>query len=238
MLEFPEHLPLRAFRLQASYTAARLNALDETRRLAGGFEEAADKFALLEEEEAQLAVRRMQTQAAVETADDAWDDTMLGFRARLLEQCAHDTESELYRRYFAEIPSNVTSLSYPAEILISKELEAQLAHEEEPSLKSFADRLAEKRAGLEGLMAERTRLEVEEARFANRVQLAKQVLNKVRRVLFTSLEEIQMARGRPESWCARFYYAHNDVLAALDNDGAEQSPVEVVHVASSDDDFV
>lgn len=238
MLEFPEHLPLRAFRLQASYTAARLNALDETRSLAAGFEEASDKFALLEQEEAQLAVRRMQTQAAVETADDAWDDTMLAFRARLLEQSRHDTESDLYRRYFADIPSNVTSLSYPAEILISKDLEGQLAHEEDGELSVFAARLAEKRAGLESIMHERTRLEVEEARFANRVQLAKQVLNKLRRVLFTHLEEIQMARGREAAWCARFYHSHNDVLAALDADGADNDPVEVVRVSSSDDDFV
>lgn len=234
MLEFPEHLPLRGFRLQASYSAARLNALDETRRLASGFEEAGDKFALLEQEEAEHAVRRMQTQAAVETADDAWDDTMLAFKARLLEQAGHDTEADIYRRYFADIPSNVTSLSYPAEILISKDLEAQLAHEDDAELAVFAERLAEKRTGLEAIMHERTRLEVEEARFANRVQLAKQVLNKLRRMLFTSLEEIQMARGRDAEWCARFYHTHNDVLSALDGDGSED-PVDVVQVYGDDE---
>lgn len=235
MLELSEDLPTRAYRLQASYTAARLNALEETRHLARDFEEAADKFALLEQEEAQLAVRRMQTQAAVETADDAWDDTMIAFRQRLLERANHDTEAEIYRRYFADIPSNVTSLSYAAEILISQDLEAQLAHEDDEELAVFAGRLADKRAGLEAIIRERTQLEVEEARFANRVQLAKQVLNKLRRVLFSSLEELQMARGRDRSWSARFYHSHNDVLAALDGDGVEAEPVEVVQVLADDE---
>ena len=221
MLELPETLPIRAFRLQASYTAARLNALEETRHLAGDFEEAADKMAVLEHEEAQLAVRRMQTQAAVETADDAWDDVMLGFRARLLERAGHDTEAEIYRRYFADIPSNVTSLSYAAEILISKDLEAQLGHEADAELAVFAERLSDRRAGLEVIIRERTQLEVEEARFANRVALAKQVINKLRRILFASLEEVQLARGRDRAWCARFYFTHNDVLEALDQDGVE-----------------
>jgi hypothetical protein len=227
MLELPETLPIRAFRLQASYTAARLSALEETRHLADDFTEAADKMALLETEEAQLAVRRMQTQAAVETADDAWDDVMLAFRARLLERAGHDTEADVYRRYFADIPSNVTSLSYAAELLISKDLEAQLAHEAEPELSAFAERLADKRAGLEAIIRERTQLEVDEARFANRVALAKQVINKLRRILFASLEEVQIARGRDRSWCARFYFSHNDVLAALDQDGAEAEVSEV-----------
>jgi hypothetical protein len=235
MLELPEDLSTRSYRLQASYTAARLNALEETRHLARDFEEAADKFAVLEGEEAQLAVRRMQTQAAVETADDAWDDTMIAFRQRLLERAGHDTEAAIYRRYFADIPSNVTSLSYAAEILISKELEAQLAHEEDVELSSFADRLADKRVALEAIIRERTQLEVEEARFANRVALAKQVLNKLRRVLFASLEEVQMGRGRDRGWCARFYHSHNDVLAALDADGVEAQPVEVVQVVAEDD---
>ncbi|MCA9551827.1 MAG: hypothetical protein KC933_17450 [Myxococcales bacterium] len=227
MLELPDTLPIRAFRLQASYTAARLSALEETRHLADDFSEAADKMAVLEGEEAQLAVRRMQTQAAVETADDAWDDVMLAFRARLLERAAHDTEAEIYRRYFADIPSNVTSLSYAAEILISKDLEAQLAHEDDPELSAFAARLADKRAGLEAIIRERTQLEVEEARFANRVALAKQVTNKLRRILFASLEEVQIARGRDRAWCARFYFTHNDVLAALDQDGVEAEHEEI-----------
>jgi len=235
MLELSEDLPIRAFRLQASYTAARLNALEETRHLAAEFEEAADKFALLEKEEAQLAVRRVQTQASVETADDAWDDTMIAFRRRLLEQAGHDTEADIYRRYFADIPSNVTSLSYAAEILISKDLEAQLAHEDDAELSVFAERLGDKRAGLEAIIHERTGLEVDEARFANRVQLAKQVLNKLRRVLFASLEEVQMARGRDRAWCARFYHSHNDVLAALENDGVEAEPVEVVAFSADDE---
>ena len=69
MLEIPESKPIRAFRLEANYTAARLNALDETRHLASDFEEAADKFALLEEEEGRLDIRRVETQAMVETAE-------------------------------------------------------------------------------------------------------------------------------------------------------------------------
>lgn len=235
MLELSEDLPIRAFRLQASYTAARLNALEETRHLAKDFEEAADKFALLENEESQIAVRRVQTQASVETADDAWDDTMIAFRQRLLERAEHDTEAEIYRRYFADIPSNVTSLSYAAEILISKDLEGQLNHEDDEELSVFAARLQDKRGGLEAIIGERTQLEVEEARFANRVQLAKQVLNKLRRVLFASLEEVQMARGRDRGWCARFYHSHNEVLAAMDGDGVEAEPVEVVAISAEED---
>ena len=235
MLELSEDLATRSFRLQASYTAARLKALEETRHLAGDFDDASDKFAVLEREEAQLGVRRMQTQASVETADDAWDDTMIAFRQRLLERANYDTEAEIYRRYFAEIPSNVTSLSYAAEILISRDLEGQLTHEDDEELSVFAARLAEKRQGLEAIIRERTQLEVEEARFANRIQLAKQVLNKLRRILLSNLEELQHARGRDRSWCARFYHSHNDVFAALDEDGIEPESVEVVQVLGDDD---
>lgn len=226
MLELSENLPVRTFRLEANYTAARLKALDETRHLAKDFEEAADKFALLEQEESQLAVRRMEIQAQVETADDAWDDTMIAFRNRLLELCGHNTDAELYRQYFAEIPSHVTSLSYAAEIMISKELEQHLEEEESEELRVFSERLADKRSDLERIMKERTHLEVEEARFHNRVQLAKQILNKLRRVLWASLEEVQMAHGRSKAWCARFFFSHNDVFSAMDRDGVETPGLE------------
>src|SRR5687767_9300343 len=134
MLEIPESKPLRAFRLEANYTAARLNALDETRHLATDFEEAADKFALLEEEEGRLDIRRVETQAMVETADDAWDDTMMSFQRRLLDLSGNSVDAELYRRYFADLPSSVTSMSYAAEIMISKELEKHLENEESEEL--------------------------------------------------------------------------------------------------------
>lgn len=221
MLELHEHLSIRAFRLEANYTAARLKALEDTRSLAKDFEEAADKFALLEDEQARLDIRRMQTQASVETADDAWDDTMIAFQARLLEKAGNSVDAELYRRYFAEIPSQVTSLSYAAEIMISKDLEGMLEHEEIDELRAFTERLADKRQGLENILRERTRLEVDEARFANRVSLAKAILNKLRRILFASLEEVAIANGRGREWCVRFYHRDNVVLEAIDSDGVE-----------------
>lgn len=224
MLELSDHLSIRAFRLEANYTAARLKANEETRALGKDFEEAADKFALLEEEQARLDVRRMETQASVETADDEWDDTMISFQSRLLEKAGNSVDAELYRRYFADIPSQVTSLSYAAEILISKDLEADLQHEEIPELAEFASRLEEKRIALEAIIHERTRLEVDEARFANRVQLAKAILNKLRRILFAGLEEIAIANGRGRDWCVRFYHRDNAILASIDNDGVEQLP--------------
>ena len=202
MEDLDEKLSVRTFRMGAVYAAARLKALEETQHLAGAFEEAADKFALLEEEEGDLAVRWATTLALVETADGAWDDTILAFRRRLLEQVGHNTEAELYRRYFAEIPSQVTSLSYVAEIMISKELEAHLADEPIAELQSFSARLAEKRAVLEARIQDRVRLEVEQARFANRVALAKQILNKLRRGAQSNLGELAAAHGRDETWAA------------------------------------
>ncbi len=221
MLEVPEQLSIRAFRLEANYTAARLNALKETRRLAKDFEEAADKFALLELEGAQLDVRRVETQAQVETADDAWDDTMMAFQRRLLELCNNSTDADLYRQYFTDIPSQVTSMSYAAEIMISKDLEKHLEVEEREELKIFAGRLAEKRGGLEAIIVERTRLEVDEARFQNRISLAKSILNKLRRVLHTSLEDLATTGDRGNDWIARFFHSHNATLDAIDNDGVE-----------------
>ncbi len=227
MLELEEHLSIRAFRLEANYTCARLKALEETRSLARDFEEAADKFALLEEEQARLDIRRMETQASVETADDAWDDTMLAFQARLLEKSGNSVDAALYRRYFAEIPSQVTRMSYAAEIMISEDLEAVLQHEEIEELSAFAGRLGEKRKALEAILRERTRLEVDEARFANRVSLAKAILNKLRRILFASLEEVAIANGRGREWCLRFYHRENVVLDAIDADGVENMPASL-----------
>ncbi len=221
MLELSENLSIRAFRLEANYTAARLGALDETRHLARDFEEAADKFALLEEEAARLELRKIETQAMVETADDAWDDTMLAFERRLLDLSGNSVDADLYRKYFSDIPSHVTSLSYAAEILISKELERVLAHEERAPLAEFAQRLQDTRVPLESILQERTHLEVDEARFQNRVALAKAILNKLRRVMFASLEEIAANRNRSKDWCGRFFHTVNDTLQAADRDGVD-----------------
>lgn len=235
MLELPERRSIRAFRLEAHYTACRLKALEETRDLAGDFDEATDKLARLEQEDAAFALRRMETQAAVETADDEWDDTMVAFRNRLLEAAGHSTDAELYRRYFADIPSHVTSLSYAAEILISKELETSLRHEALAELSSFADRLQNKRFALEKIIEERTRLEVEEARFANRVELAKQILNHLRRVLAASLQEVAKTHHRDDEWVARFFYRHNATLAESDQDGVEATPPPPEQTADGDE---
>src|SRR5262249_37860778 len=145
MLELPESYNVRQFRLEASYTATRLVALDDTRSLAKDFEEAADKFALLEAEEARLDVRRMEVQALVEAAADAWAAVMDAFMRRLLELSSHSQDHALYRKYFSDVPSQVTSLSYHAEIMISKDLEQALEQEEVEELRVFSGRLAEKR---------------------------------------------------------------------------------------------
>lgn len=206
MLELSEDLDLRTFRMEARYTAARLSASPETRALAKDFEEAHDKLALLEEEESALAMQSVEAQAAVEMADEAWDDTILGFQRRLLELVDQDVDAELYRNYFAEIPSHVTSLSYQAEILISKALEGRLSTEPEAELASFADRLESKRLALESAMHAQVVHEVEEARFANRAAMAKAVVNKLRRLSFASLEETARSRGQGLAWCARFFH--------------------------------
>jgi hypothetical protein len=223
MLEIPESKSIRSFHLEANYTAARLNALDDTRHLAPDFEEAADKFALLEQEEARLDVRRVETQAMVETADDAWDDVVMAFQRRLLDLCGNSVDAELYRRYFADIPSHVTTLSYAAEIMISKDLERQLEIEEGEELRGFSERLADKRRTLENIIHERTRLEVDHARFHNRVALAKAILNKLRRILWASLEEVAMAKTRAPDWCGRFFWTHNEHMHAMEADGLESS---------------
>lgn len=220
MLDLAENLTLRSYRVEAKYTAARLNALEETRRLAKDFEEAADKLALLEEEESRLAVQRAESQAMVETADDAWDDVMHALQRRLLELSGSSTEHEIYRTYFADLPSKVTSLSYNAEIMISKDLERALNEESIDELRVFSDRLKAKREPLENTLVERTRLEVDEARFQNRVALAKVILNKLRRTGHASLEEIGLAHGRSREWAARFFHAKNEHLDVSDRDGA------------------
>ncbi|MEO1228495.1 MAG: hypothetical protein AAFZ18_06295 [Myxococcota bacterium] len=221
MLELSEELLIRSFRMEARYTATRLLALPETRSLAGDFEEAHDKLALLEDEGARLDLRRIEIQATVEIADDAWDDTVLAFQRRLLELVDNNVDAELYRGYFADIPSHVTSLSYAAEVMISRELEQKLSADTHLDLQSFSSRLAEKRASLEAALHERTRLEVDEARFQNRVALAKAILNKLRRVLFASLEEVARARGYPHGWCFRFFHSDNDHFEAS-LDGVEE----------------
>lgn len=234
MLDLPEILSTRAFRLECRYTASRLAALEETRHLGKEFEEAGDKLALLEEEEARLDLRRMETQANVETADDAWDDTVHALQRRILELSGHSTDAALYRRYFADIPSHVTNLSYHAELMISRDLEMLLAMEEElTELKAFSDRLRAHREPLENALVERTRLEVEEARFANRVALAKQITNKLRRSTEAALTELATARGRGEDWVARFFHSRNAVLEALDRDGSPTIPPRAVSSADS-----
>jgi len=221
MLELPSHLGIRVHRLEASYTAARLSAADSTRHLARRFEEAADKFRLLEEEEARHEMREVDLQAAVEAADDAWDDVVTAFRRRLLELADNDVDAEIYRRYFADIPSHVTELSYAAEVLISKELERELRDDGHPELVGFSDRLEDKRAELERNLHERTRLEVDVARFENRVALAKSILNKLRRVLFAQLEEIAVERELGRDWCARFFLHHEEILETLEVEAVE-----------------
>jgi hypothetical protein len=219
VLELAETSTIRAFRLEAKYTAARLNALEETRHLAKDFEEAADKFALLEEEDARLAIQRAELQASVETADDAWDDVVHAFQRRLLELAGNSSDHELYRRYFADLPSHVTRLSYHAELMISKDLERSLAEETVEELRVFSARLKDKREPLENSLTERTRLEVDEARFQNRVSLAKAILNKLRRIGFANLEDVAIARGRGREWCGRFFHAPNAFLDSIERDG-------------------
>jgi hypothetical protein len=215
MLELSETASVRHYRLEASYTRARLEACEETARLANDFEEAADKLALLESEESRFDTRCMEVQALVEAADDAWDDTMHAFMRRLLELSNHSQDHELYRKYFTDVPSHATSLSYHAEIMISKDLEHALELEEIEELRSFAERLRAKRDALENLLTERTRHEVETARFHNRVSLAKIILNKLRRIALSSIEEIAIAGGHDHAWCMRFFHARNDHFEAL-----------------------
>lgn len=223
MLELPARLGIRAHRLEASYTAARLRAVEATRHLAASFEEAADKLRLLEEEEGRHDFREVEVQASLETADDAWDDVVVTFRRRLLELSGNDVDAPIYRQYFADIPSHVTELSYAAEILISKELERDIEREAHPDLLPFAARLEEKRMALETILQERTRLEVDVARFHNRVALAKSILNKLRRILFAQLEEIAVERDLGKDWCARFFLRHEEILETLDVEAVEST---------------
>jgi len=218
MIELSPRASLRTFRLEASYTAARLSASEETRHLARDFSEAADQIRLLEEELVRLDARKVDTQASLEAADDAWDDEMQSFRRRLLELCDNDVDAELYRQYFADIPSNVTELSYGAEVMISKELEQAVADDAHPEVAALAPRLAERRAALEAVLQEALRVEVDEARYVNRVSMAKSIVNKLRRVAVASLEEIAMTRRHPRLWAARFFLDHEELATTLDED--------------------
>lgn len=220
MIELSPRASLRTFRLEASYTAARLSGNDETRHLAQAFTEAADRIRLLEEELVRLDARKVQTQASLESADDAWDDEVQGFRRRLLELCENDVDAELYRKYFADIPSHVTELSYAAEVMISQELEHVLTEDGHPELSAWAPRLAERRVALEAISKEAVQVEVDEARFVNRVAMAKSIVNKLRRVAVASLEEIAMSRRHPRLWAARFFLDHQELATSLsDEDG-------------------
>ncbi|MBK8014689.1 MAG: hypothetical protein IPK13_25470 [Deltaproteobacteria bacterium] len=207
MLELPETLPLRTYRLSARYTASRMNAYRDAQPLAHEFEEASEKFALLEAEAGQIAVAKADASARVAGADDAWDETMLSFRAHLLQLSGYSVDAPLYRRYFADIPSHVTSLSFAAEIMISRELEAALglADEARDSLIAFADMLRTKREKLESAIREQTRVEVMEARFLNRVALAQVILNDLRQRAHSTLVEIASRTSRPAGWAARFF---------------------------------
>lgn len=220
-IELPEQLTLREVRLEMAYTAARLNALEETRHLAGDFSETSDRIRQLEDEQSQLELQRVETLAMVEIADDDWDDVMLSFQRRLLDLSGQSVDHVLYRRYFAEIPSQVTGLSYAAEIMISKDLESELEKEELPELRLFADRLREKRVPLENALRERTRLEVEVAKFQNRVALAKQLSNKLRRITLANLEELAVTKDRGPAWSWRFFRAYNVDMESFDQDGVE-----------------
>lgn len=226
MLELSAHGSLRSFRIEASYTAARLAAGEETRALARDFEEAVDHLRLLEDEQARLDQRRVQTQASLEAADDAWDDEMNALHQRLLDLSDSDVDSELYRRYFADIPSHVTELSLGAEVMISAQLERRLREDPHPEIEPFAERLGQRRAALEAIMNESLALEVDEARFENRVSMAKAIVNKLRRVLLASLEELAAARDHGRDWCARFYLDHEEVVHALND------PDEGMHLLS------
>lgn len=241
VLELPENQTIRIYRLEAKYMAARLAALEETRRLAKDFEEAHDKLALLEEEEARIAVQRTESQANVETADDAWDDCVHAFQRRLLDLAGNSTDHELYRKYFADLPSHVTNLSYHAELMVSKDLERALDEETIEELRAFAERLRQKRAPLENALVERTRLEVDEARFQNRVAMAKIILNKLRRNVHASLLDLGAARGRGAEWAARLLEGKSSHLETLDRDGSvstvgRREPASHVRAANSGED--
>ena len=222
--DLPAKLSIRNYRLELAYSAARLNALAESRDMAADYEEAAAKFEELEQEEGRFELTKVESQAMVETADDAWDDTMRSFMRRLLELSGHNTDHTLYRTYFAEIPSQVTSMSYAAECMISKDLEDALEREENEELKAFAEKLRSKRLPMEAAMRERTRLEVDFAKFGNRVALAKALTNKLRRITAASLDEIAKASEREDDWAFRFFRSDNLFLGAVDADGVDNMP--------------
>ncbi|MBI4821708.1 MAG: hypothetical protein HY791_35940 [Deltaproteobacteria bacterium] len=217
MLELSENMTVRDFRLEASYTSARLSAVDEASHLASEYQQASEKLAELEAEGAGLDMAKMQSQAMVEIADDAWDEVALEFQAKLLSLSGGSVDHELYRKYFAEIPTEMTRLSYNAEIMISKDLEEDLADEPATELAAFRGRLELKRRTLEAALRERTRLEVEAAKYQNRISLAKQLVNRLRKTTWNDL--LDLARDRGEPWALRFFRQENAVLDAVDADG-------------------
>ena len=204
MSDLSDELSIRDFRLEVNYTAVRLFAQSETRPLSDEFRSASDKLSLLEREEAEFDVRRMENQALVESADDAWDSVMIALRRRLLELSDGSTDAPLYREYFADIPSQVTNLSYAAEIMISKEVEQKLESADVLELRGFVSRLESAREDLEKVIEQRVRLEVEEGRFRNRVALAKEVVNSLRR---TTFDELAVLRGGDERFASRFFFS-------------------------------
>jgi hypothetical protein len=103
--------------------------------------------------------------------------------------------------------------------MISKDLERALSEESIEDLRVFADRLQTKRTPLENALVERTRLEVEEARFQNRVAMAKTILNKLRKSAHATLADIGGKRGRGTDWPSRLLEGKNSHLDAIDRDG-------------------
>jgi hypothetical protein len=233
MLELSPSLSLRDVRLESIYTARRLSALEETRHLATDFEDAADKLGLLLAEEARFEQARVELQAMVEVADDAWDDVVHAVARRIGELSDHDHDHPLYRRYFDVVPTGATTLSYHAERMISRDLEALLADEPLDALASLGPDLARRREALEAILRERTRHEVERAKFDNRVRLARELVDRLRRTLFATLEEIRQSRGRDAAWGARFYLGANGHFEALDDGRDSYTDAEVVELATS-----
>ena len=97
------------------------------------------KLGALEDELTRLELQRVEIEARVETSDDLWDETMVAFQQTLLELARSNLDHPLYRKYFAEIPSQVTSLSHAAEILVSKDLEQMLEGEEVEALRQAGE---------------------------------------------------------------------------------------------------
>jgi hypothetical protein len=74
---------------------------------------------------------------------------------------------------------------------------------------------------------------VERAKFDNRVRLARELVDRLRRTLFATLEEIRQSRGRDAAWGARFYLGANGHFEALDDGRDSYTDAEVVELATS-----